>query len=88
MKYLITFFLLGINLAFAAPEVRYEILKEEQTLYGETRITAKCENGVVITVRCAEGKNQCGVDSKPLGTALERACFKVMPPATPEKRSR
>lgn len=76
------------QLALADPDIRYEILKEEQTLYDETGVTAKCENGVVISVRCVQGKTQCGVDSKPLSSALERACAKVMPPPTPVKRIR
>lgn len=72
--------------AYSDPEIQYEILKEEQTLYDETSVTAKCENGVVISVRCVLGRTQCGVDSKPLNTALERACAKVMPPPTPVRR--
>ena len=77
-----------VSSTFAEKQVNFQILKEEQTLYDEVGITAKCLNGVVISIRCIESKTRCGVDSKPLDTALERACAAVMPPPTPPNQAR
>jgi len=77
-----------VSAALAEKQDNFQILKEEQTLYDEVGITAKCLNGVVVSIRCIESKTRCGVDSKPLDTALERACAAVMPPPTPPNQAR